>query len=982
MTNVNAVHYWRRATRTYTSCSTLILCFVLMLFLLCHQVVVSVGLVRVIHHHPNILLPQHPTARNARSTATLYMSASSNNNAEKKKKTNHYRRSRPRKSSGATTTTSKPNNNNKHLNPNPAMKFNERLKHLIKLKKVKKAQDLLLTSLHQYSTNDDDERSRSRPPRQQLRPDKFHFAIVLNGWAKLAKSSSKSSSSCSSSIGSADRAEALLHKMEQYYYTQQNMTWLEANTVHYNSVIHAHACAGSAMKAHNLLNRMENCGNNSSSSNNGRIINGNKSNKIKPDTVTYTTVIDAWAKSSARGALKNAEDLLRRMEELYAEQNNNQMTNNSTDVVLIKPNTVTYNAVLYARSRHHSHSAEAVEEMLKRMEYMYEVDGNVDVRPSIISYNTLLHAWSKQSATGDEAAGAKAEQLLCRIECMHHTNDGCENENSSNLYRHIRPNTVTYSTVIDALSKSNVRGAAIKAQKLLDYMEHSENVDVKPNTVTYTSVIDAWAKNTSSHHRNNAAQNAERILLHMEKLYACTGDVRVKPNSLTYSSVINAWSKSNDSRAIDKAEAILQRMESLYDYGSGDVGVRPETVTYTSVIDALAKGGKAERALELLELMETRFDDGADDLKPTVHTYNAVMNALAKSRGVTCNAPALADALLIRMNKRFEAGLLDAGPDAMTYTTMMNVLAKSHVHDSVQRAEKIMKKMSSNQDDEFLKPAALSYSSLINVWAKSNLDGAANRAELILRTCIQEQESISKLESKCNGEFSSTQIEVVSQSYDAVIDAWARSKEENRGERAEVIFYEMLKRHQAGYAKAKPTIRSVNKVLLSWARCNSEDAAHRAEVFLDRVDTLRRKGTLDLIPNSVSYTTVIEAWANSSCDPELACKNAEVIMATLESAYEGYGIESLDLAPSIIAYTALLKVWARNKDVGAGCKRADDILNHLQSLSSDDETAIVLDKKFYDAIIRIWKRNRSAYARERVATLKEQRLLLRSSIKI
>jgi hypothetical protein len=59
--------------------------------------------------------------------------------------------------------------------------------------------------------------------------------------------------------------------------------------------------------------------------------------------------------------------------------------------------------------------------------------------------------------------------------------------------------------------------------------------DFKPNTRTHTSVIDAWAKSGEK----GAAKRAEQILNAMISRYEVTGDQDVKPNVHTANAVCN-----------------------------------------------------------------------------------------------------------------------------------------------------------------------------------------------------------------------------------------------------------------------------------------------------------------------------------------------------------------------------------------------------------------------------------------------------------
>ena len=60
-----------------------------------------------------------------------------------------------------------------------------------------------------------------------------------------------------------------------------------------------------------------------------------------------------------------------------------------------------------------------------------------------------------------------------------------------------RPDTIIYSTVINAWAK---QGNALRAEAMLERMTNdykSGNQNAKPNLRTFNSLMDAWAKSTS-----------------------------------------------------------------------------------------------------------------------------------------------------------------------------------------------------------------------------------------------------------------------------------------------------------------------------------------------------------------------------------------------------------------------------------------------------------------------------------------------------
>jgi hypothetical protein len=61
----------------------------------------------------------------------------------------------------------------------------------------------------------------------------------------------------------------------------------------------------------------------------------------------------------------------------------------------------------------------------------------------------------------------------------------------------------------------------------------SGNHDVRPNTISFSSVVDAWARSND----HTAPQRAEAILNRMEELYK-SGNHDVKPSTISFASVI------------------------------------------------------------------------------------------------------------------------------------------------------------------------------------------------------------------------------------------------------------------------------------------------------------------------------------------------------------------------------------------------------------------------------------------------------------
>jgi hypothetical protein len=115
------------------------------------------------------------------------------------------------------------------------------------------------------------------------------------------------------------------------------------------------------------------------------------------------------------------------------------------------------------------------------------------------------------------------------------------------------------------------------------------------------------------------ADEAERILAKMDDLRE-RGDHQLKPDVRTFTNVIHCIALSGSKDAVERALAILNRMEA------GDV--RPSLYTFNCVINAIAKSkrpGKAKLALKILRRMQSVA------LGPQTVSYNNVLNACAFS---------------------------------------------------------------------------------------------------------------------------------------------------------------------------------------------------------------------------------------------------------------------------------------------------------------------------------------------------------------
>lgn len=125
------------------------------------------------------------------------------------------------------------------------------------------------------------------------------------------------------------------------------------------------------------------------------------------------------------------------------------------------------------------------------------------------------------------------------------------------------------SFLSNAWARSRVLGAAQRGEMILNRMQQlyeSGNHDMKPNTVSFSSVISAWSQS----HEPAAPQRAETLLLRMQKVHEA-GNHGIKPGTITFNSAIS-WAQSSDRDAGSRANRYLEYMKQVGASGHKDCG--------------------------------------------------------------------------------------------------------------------------------------------------------------------------------------------------------------------------------------------------------------------------------------------------------------------------------------------------------------------------------------------------------------------------
>ena len=268
----------------------------------------------------------------------------------------------------------------------------------------------------------------------------------------------------------------------------------------------------------------------------------------------------------------------------------------------------------------------------------------------------------------------------CLIEPNNSNNNKLEGGNRNQCNR-VNSATLQFNNKLNRLAKKWDANTAPKVEAMLleavdnyqqfqaarqeDSNEEEELEEIiTPNTVSFTNAITAWARCT----RKDAAKRAQALLQQMHTLYKTQGWYFVKPNKVSYNSVITAWARSRERGSAKKAEDLLHEMYEYYNQeleeGSGDEDdLKPDSRSWNAVINAVARSRDekcADRAKHLLDNMGRLYNEGDTDLKPDALTFGAIINAYANS--FEEGASDKAAQLLMHMESLCQMGFENAKP--------------------------------------------------------------------------------------------------------------------------------------------------------------------------------------------------------------------------------------------------------------------------------------------------------------------------------
>ena len=559
-----------------------------------------------------------------------------------------------------------------------------------------------------------DQRMEDAYENPEVRPDSFLLTSVIRAWAKSGR------------IEGPEMAEAILSLMHDLH--ENGWEDSRPNLISYGAVMDAWNQSRHPDGPHaidRLLNRMKEMEN----------------SELQPDSLIYSLAIDAWSRSGTLHSTKKAHERLNEM--IGLSTNGNQR---------VSPTADNFARVMHAMAKNGDGQQATL--LYKQLEDLYKTTGNAHLKPNPECRKALLSALSKRgtSRQATEVLEGLIEDAVARGGIM--------------------PRRSYFIDVLVALTKeNNPFTAATESEKLLRRMvdlAQSGFPDLMPDSLSFLKVARTWSKCREKvavskvaalvelledlHERTgsgalkpsaslmevavltlcrsplpDALERAEAIVSKMEKVYS-DGDRTMKPSRGIYTSLMQAWARRDDPRSHFVVQAIFDKLNVLYSQGHKDY--RPDVVVCSTLMGSIAQRGDSPKVQLLFDALCDDYRTGNSSEKPDMHTFNMILKAWSYSDNP--NRGQKAEAALNRIPEINKLTGLDLKPDAYTFIHMIRIWSGSDLPENAERAEHYLRSMLSNSFDVSFN---FGYD-VLRLWIQKGDNASTGRASILLEDII------------------------------------------------------------------------------------------------------------------------------------------------------------------------------------------------------------------------------------------------------
>lgn len=305
--------------------------------------------------------------------------------------------------------------------------------------------------------------------------------------------------------------------------------------------------------------------------------------------------------SGARGALKEAEHILKIVEDDFLAERDGSL----------RPNYMSYSFLVEGHMRSNDGLRDA-ERIIDHMKTLSEKNGLLELCPSPKLYIDLINCWSVSVAVD---AIERVDSLFKKMAAI------------------AKPSNYEYSILQNAWCRSNRPDAPQQVESILVAMqqeyENGNNPAGRPAIENFDLVIKAWATCLQP----NSVKRADAILKRLEDLcYSDRGSYNtMRLSASCYQHVLLGWTLCESPEAGERALAVLDRMKQYQKSSSSAPPINQ--ACYHHTIAAIGKSNtsnKAAKCNSILEEMRIAYETRQNRYSwPTHETFRLILGVCA-----------------------------------------------------------------------------------------------------------------------------------------------------------------------------------------------------------------------------------------------------------------------------------------------------------------------------------------------------------------
>lgn len=241
----------------------------------------------------------------------------------------------------------------------------------------------------------------------------------------------------------------------------------------------------------------------------------------------------------------------------------------------------------------------------------------------------------------------------------------------------------------------------------------------------------------------------------------------------------------------------------------------------------------------------------------------------------------------------------------------------------------------------------------MRAWSRRSARSKSNAphvVEQLLHRLIQEQHA------------GNPHVQIIdTRTYNVVIDAWSKSREDGAAKRAEDILLGMEKQYAEGNESVRPNRASFNNCIKAWVRNGSySTAVAKSEALINYMADLHHRDPKAFPPPCRrGYNLLLYAYAHSGL-PDAGERANAVLLEMQNNSNDEW------IAPDINTYNLVIKTWGQGRAMGFESRAHavfDQVLEQYQGTSSSD---IIPNNETFNAILSCCIKSKETSAMNRI----------------